>query len=51
MVLRGNLRLEEATKGFPSKFWGIEHGQGVSIDGYAGGERQLWITGVCVRIM
>ena len=37
-------------KGFPSKYWGIEHGQGVKVDGYAGGDNYLWRIGVCVRV-
>ena len=39
-----------AAKGFPSKFWGIEHGYDVKVDGYAGGDNYLWRIGVCVRV-
>ena len=39
-----------AAKGFPSKFWGIEHGYDVKVDGYAGGDNYLWRIGVWVGV-
>ena len=49
MVLGERLRLKVAAEGFPSKFWGIEHGEGLKVDGYAGGDNYLWRIGACVK--
>ena len=38
-----------AAEGFSNKFWGIEYGEGVTVDGYAGGDNYLCRIGACVR--
>ena len=41
---------EGAAEGFPSKFGGIDLGESVKVDGYAGGENYVWRIGVCGRV-
>ena len=41
---------EGAAEGFPSKFGGIELGEGVKVDGYTGGDNYIWRISVCGRV-